>query len=260
MVKTLWKFDIPHESFREQETDSLRGLQKESEIYDTLAQPKNWHPNIVLSFLHNPSYIFLEWLPRTLHDYVSQKASITETTRCHWIYQITDAVSWLEQLQIAHGDLRPPNILLDHDDNVKLCDFDNSCTYGEYIQGAHRPYYKLLGRDAFGQAGAASEQFAVGSCAYYIHKGDDPDFTSDRGHGTEGFLVFGVIIRKCWDRAYPSIMALKQEVQKSVEEATGLCLGVDQNSKTMKVKDFEKRVKDCKDYLLRCNWSQSTMN
>ncbi len=56
VVKTLWKFDILHESFREQETDSLRGLQKESEIYDTLAQPKNWHPNIVLSFLHNPSY------------------------------------------------------------------------------------------------------------------------------------------------------------------------------------------------------------
>jgi hypothetical protein len=28
-----------------------------------------------------------------------------------------------------------------------------------------------------GKAGAASEQFAVGSCAYYIHEGEDPDFT-----------------------------------------------------------------------------------
>ena len=80
-------------------------------------------------------------------------------------------MSWLEQLQIAHGNLRPPNILLEHDDNVKLCDFDNSCTYGEYIQGAHRLYYKLLGWDGFGQVGAASEQFAIGSSAYYIHKG-----------------------------------------------------------------------------------------
>jgi hypothetical protein len=41
IVKTLWKFDFPHESFREQETDSLRGLQKESEIYNNLTQSKN---------------------------------------------------------------------------------------------------------------------------------------------------------------------------------------------------------------------------
>jgi serine/threonine protein kinase len=260
VVKTLWKFDIPHESFREQETDSVRGLQKESEIYDILAQPKNWHPNIVLSFLHNPSYLFLERLPRTLHDYVSQKMPIPETTRFHWIYQITDAVTWLEQLQIAHGDLRPPNILLDHDDNVKLCDFDNSYTYGEYIQGAHRPYYKLLGRDGFGEAGAASEQFAIGSCAYYIHKGEDPNFTSEGGHNTGGFPVFGAIIRKCWDRGYPSIMALKQEVWKGVKEATGEGLGVDQDRKIMKRKDFENRVKECREYLLHCSWSQSTVD
>ncbi len=160
-VKTLWKFDIYHESFREQEIDSVKGLQNESKVYEILTQPKSWHPNIVLSFLHTPSYIFLEPLPRRLYDYVSQQGTIPEITRPRLIYQITDAVAWLEQLQIAHGDLRPHNILLDHNDNVKICDFDSSLTYGEYIQGAHEPYYKLMGCHGFGRAGAASEQFAL---------------------------------------------------------------------------------------------------
>lgn len=165
-----------------------------------------------------------------------------------------------ELLQIAHGDLRPVNLLLDHNDNVKLCDFDKSCTYGEHIQGAHRPFYKLLGQDGFGEAGALSEQFAPGGCAYYIHKGEDPDFTSEGGNSTEAFAVFGATIRRCWDRSYPSTTALKHDVWKVVKKATGEGLGMYRINKIMKMKDFENRVKECREYLMRCNWSQSTVD
>lgn len=139
VVKTVWRFDNINESYLQQQTDSLVGLQKESDIYDILAEPKNWHPNIVLSFLHGPEYLFLERLLGTLYDHMNQKLPTPEITQCRWIYQITNAVAWLEQLQIAHSDLRPPNILLDHNGNAKLCDFDNACNYGQHIEGAHWP-------------------------------------------------------------------------------------------------------------------------
>ena len=45
-----------------------------------------------------------------------------------------------------------------------------------------------------------------------------------------------------------------------MKEAAGLGLGAHQSRKTMKVKDFENRVKECREYLLRCSWSQSAVN
>jgi serine/threonine protein kinase len=38
--------------------------------------------------------------------------------------ELTSAVAWLETLGLVHGNLRPPNILLDNKDHLKLADFD----------------------------------------------------------------------------------------------------------------------------------------
>lgn len=43
--------------------------------------------------------------------------------RKKWIYDLVQAVAFLESLNLAHGDLRPENILLDRD-QIKLSDFD----------------------------------------------------------------------------------------------------------------------------------------
>lgn len=40
-----------------------------------------------------------------------------------WIYQICDAVKYLHEHNIIHRDLKLENILLDANDNIKLCDF-----------------------------------------------------------------------------------------------------------------------------------------
>jgi serine/threonine protein kinase len=61
--------------------------------------------------------------------------------------KITDAMAWLEKLRIAHCDLRPPNILLDPNDDIKLCDFEGALEYGQPLLGAHKPYYQWPGDD-----------------------------------------------------------------------------------------------------------------
>ncbi|ERF75005.1 hypothetical protein EPUS_08050 [Endocarpon pusillum Z07020] len=169
--------------------------------------------------------------------------------------QISAAASWLEQLQLIHGDLRPINILLDHRSNVKLCDFDNAYHFGEYIVGAHQPYYKMSKQGHFGKAGVGTEQFAVGSCFYFILTGDDPDFLLDADGeyascSIDGFLMFNTLLQKCWNMEYASVADLKTEVVSKVEEVEHLELGKD--SKIMGMEEFKNRVKECKDYLARC--------
>lgn len=80
--------------------------------------------------------------------------------------EIINAVSWLEQMGILHGDLQPSNILIDRDGYIKLCNFDNVCTTGQHIQVGNTPYYEQSKTGSFGIAGPESEQGAIGCCAY----------------------------------------------------------------------------------------------
>ncbi|KZF20427.1 kinase-like protein [Xylona heveae TC161] len=136
--------------------------------------------------------------------------------RVRWIYQVTNAIAWLKQLRIAHCNLRPPNILLDDRSNAKLCNFDSVCNYGEYIQGATEPYYKWLDSGSFGVAGAASKQFVIGSCGYFIFISKDLVLCEAKSD-LHGILIFGSIIQKCWKSSYLSIADLKCEIVTSVD-------------------------------------------
>jgi hypothetical protein len=60
VVKTASRYDNHPPGYAEEERYSLRRIKEESAVFDILAKPKNWHPNIVLSFLHTPDYIFME--------------------------------------------------------------------------------------------------------------------------------------------------------------------------------------------------------
>lgn len=49
-------------------------------------------------------------------------------------------------------------------------DFDNTCSFGQYIQAANVPYYEQSEDGSFGIAGARSEQGAIGCCAYFQNR------------------------------------------------------------------------------------------
>lgn len=56
---------------------------------------------------------------------------------------LAQAVTFLESLNLAHGDLRPENILLDRN-RLKLSDFDCTAEIGTNYEACMAPYGRIL--------------------------------------------------------------------------------------------------------------------
>jgi serine/threonine protein kinase len=148
---------------------------------------------------------------------------------------VTQAIAFLESLNLAHGDLRPENIVLDGD-KIKVADFDNSAAFGTPVMICHEPWRRELRADEGdynapgcigGLLGPRTEQFALGSIYYFINYGMEvygdksltdnsrdrylalrdllqamqlPDLNSD--------LMIDELIHKCWHNQFPTIASL----------------------------------------------------
>lgn len=58
--------------------------------------------------------------------------------------QLCLAVGGLEKIGLAHGDIRPGNMLLDADWNLKMSDFERAMNIGEEIVVLTEPFGRLL--------------------------------------------------------------------------------------------------------------------
>jgi serine/threonine protein kinase len=164
--------------------------------------------------------------------------------RKEWMNNLAQAVAFLESLNLAHGDLRPENILLDRD-RLKLSDFDNTAELGTDFETCMAPYGRILNADEADQGppgssgclGPRTEQFALGSIFYLINYGfevygnqslgDNP-----RDHGPkvvdllqnkqfpnlDGDSMIDNIISKCWHNKYATIAELATEMKTVVPE------------------------------------------
>ncbi|KAL2866198.1 uncharacterized protein BJX67DRAFT_355963 [Aspergillus lucknowensis] len=98
--------------------------------------------------------------------------------RQEWMNNLAEAVAFLESLNLAHGDLRPENILLDRN-RLKLSDFDCTAEIGTNYEACMAPYSRILNSTetdqgesgTFGFLGSRTEQFALGSLYYLINYG-----------------------------------------------------------------------------------------
>jgi hypothetical protein len=149
---------------------------------------------------------------------------------------LTQAVAFLESLNLAHGDLRPENILLDRD-RLKVSDFDCTAEIGTDFEACMPPYGRILNSDdelldqgrcgSSGFLGPRTEQFALGSLFYLINYGfevyGDRCLTADPSeHGRkvvdllqnmefpnlDGDPLIDDIINECWHNNYATIAEL----------------------------------------------------
>ncbi|XP_059138529.1 ribosomal protein S6 kinase alpha-2-like isoform X2 [Physella acuta] len=86
------------------------------------------HPRIVQYFGYYQTdhifSIFLRYMKMgSLYDYIRKQGAITESKIQLYTRQILDAVAFLHDNNIIHGDIKGKNILLEDEDNIRLTDF-----------------------------------------------------------------------------------------------------------------------------------------
>lgn len=208
-------------------------FENEVRIFDHLER-HHPSPHIVYSFFSLPNLNFMQHItggnlemrlrtqqrrdPKT--EQVLEDEIEAEHLILRWMKELTNAAAWLEALGLAHGDMRPANLLLDEKDHIKVADFDNTQPIGTEVDVGTAPYARVLGDEAgpsrgtFGFLGARTEQFAIGSVFYYMTRGyepyDDQWYGKDHGPVTVDMMQRmefphttiteekDSIIHKCW--------------------------------------------------------------
>ena len=104
-------------------SEFLRRFRNESKAIAVLS-----HPNIVkifdVSFGDQIQYIVMEYVNGiTLKDYIDQQGAIRWKEVLHFLVQILDALDSAHAKGIIHRDIKPQNILLLRDGEIKVTDF-----------------------------------------------------------------------------------------------------------------------------------------
>ncbi|KAF2254150.1 kinase-like protein [Trematosphaeria pertusa] len=214
----------------------------EQRVFDILERYPA-HPHLVRSFFRIPARTFLERLPggdlasllrtQQTRDTSTQQVLVAKGLSLErsfwWMRELTSAAAWLERIGLVHGDIRPPNILIDAEGHIKLCDFDRAAKIGERLDAGTEPFARLLGdeggrdRGTYGKAGPRTEQFALGSVLYSMTRGYDP--YEDQWFGLDHDCTVmdmlqrreypaltrsqDTIISECWNGNYVTIQNLE---------------------------------------------------
>lgn len=251
-------------------------------------------PSLITCFLCCEKGIFLEYMRdidlsmrmqrNQIRDHRTRQVlevKMLETldTRKRWLIDLSRGVAHLESLGLAHGDLRPANVLIDRD-RLKLSDFDCTMEIGSDNEVGVAPYGRLVGdeepasKGSMGQLGPRSEQFALGSLFYMINYGfkvyeDQLLGKEDNNRDQEevmtrllqkmcfskldGEPAIDSIIRKCWYGEYQTVGYLAAETAELFRSSNGISNVVTNGHSTNDISfsEFSVRKQLCDDMIER---------
>lgn len=101
----------------------IRRFHREAQSATSLA-----HPNIVNIYdvgeENSIYYIVMEYVDgQTLKQYIQQRSPVPVEVALEILQQLASAIAHAHQNHIIHRDIKPQNILIDHNGNVKITDF-----------------------------------------------------------------------------------------------------------------------------------------
>ncbi|KAK4119031.1 hypothetical protein N657DRAFT_659236 [Parathielavia appendiculata] len=148
-----------------------------------------------------------------LHEITVLKVLRVEDRRLveRWAAELCAAVAWVESLGLAHTDLRPPNLLLNERNHLKLTDIDCVARIRESLSGNPPRWARLYndpvtGHGCHGVDGPETEQSAIGSLLYCMTRGHEPYWQPEGvPRSTLWNYLLDCIIGRCWNGWYESI-------------------------------------------------------
>ena len=95
---------------------------------EALAATSLTHPNIVSIYDvgndENYHFIVMEYIEgKTLKQYIQEFSPLSPAKAVQIMKQLTSAIAHAHEHQIIHRDIKPQNILVDKNGNVKITDF-----------------------------------------------------------------------------------------------------------------------------------------
>ena len=162
-----------------QNNDAMRRFRREA-----LSATQLTHPNIVgvydVGQSQEMNYIVMEYVEGTdLKDYIRQRGALHPIEVVRIMMQIVSAIAAAHQNRIIHRDIKPQNILIDREGNVKITDFgiavalsDTSLTQTNTLLGS--VHYLSPEQARGGMATIQTDIYALGIVLYELLTGRVP--------------------------------------------------------------------------------------
>lgn len=160
-------------------TDALRRFQREA-----LSATQLIHPNIVgvydVDEENGIQYIVMEYVEgNDLKHYIVENGAADPEKAVHIMKQVLSAIALAHRNRIIHRDIKPQNLLINHDDVIKVTDFgiavalsETSLTQTNTLLGS--VHYLSPEQARGGMATVKSDIYALGVVLYELLSGEVP--------------------------------------------------------------------------------------
>jgi serine/threonine protein kinase len=201
----------------------------EKTIYERLGS----HPYITQFIEERNGALVLEFLQyplrKRLEDLFKEGKPPPPERVVVWARQVTEALGYVHSCGVKQVDIGGHNVLLDWNDNAKLCDFA-----GASIDGSSPSIYPgtRFFKPGMKLPSIEAEIFALGSLIYEIETTKPPYHDKDdrevealfnrQAFPDTSHLVLRAVIQRCWEGKYSDMSEVLSHIEQSVHHERGI--------------------------------------
>lgn len=222
------------------EEDLHRRFQREA-----LSATSLTHPNIVTVFDvgddEDMHYIVMEYIKgKTLKQYIQEFSPLSAARSVHIMKQLTSAMAHAHENGIIHRDIKPQNILMDEEGNVKITDFGIATSLGatSYTQTntvIGTVHYLSPEQARGGVATMKSDIYALGIVLYELLTGELP---------FSGESAVSIALKHLQSET-PSVREFDASIPQSVENIVLKATAKDANHRYNSAEEMEAALESC---------------
>lgn len=203
------------------------------------------HPNIVSVYdvgedgdMH---YIVMEYVKgKTLKQYIQEFSPLSPAKSVHIMKQLTSAIAHAHENGIIHRDIKPQNILMDAEGNVKITDFGiattlNATSYTQTNSVMGTVHYLSPEQARGGGATEKSDIYSLGIVLYELLTGELP---------FSGESAVSIALKHLQSET-PSVRAFDASIPQALENVVLKATAKDANHRYSSMNEMEEDLQTC---------------